>query len=125
MNELRLITCIIEKGKGQDVTKAALEAGAKGATFFNGKGIGIRQSVLISIVPEKEIVLVVTKNQETDAVYKAMIEKAGLEDPGKGFIYVSKLEKAFGFLEDYPEDKLKPAKPLNLENVTLTLESSD
>jgi len=124
MSELRLITCIIEKGRGEDVAKAALKAGAKGATYFDGKGTGIRQSVLIAIVPEKEVVLVVTRDQETKAAYKAMIEKGGLDNPGKGFIFISKLEQAFGFLEDYSPEKLKPAEPPNMENVTLTLESA-
>ena len=124
MSELRLITCIVEKGRGEDVAMAAQEAGAKGATYFDGMGTGVRQSVLIAIAPEKEVVLVVTKDKETKAVYNAMIRKGGLNNPGKGFIFVSRLEHAFGFLEDYSEDQLKPPEPPDMENVTLTLESS-
>jgi len=125
MRELRVITCIVEKGKGEGVAKAAIDAGAKGATYSDGKGTGIRQSLIATITPEKEVVTVVTQQEETDAVYDAMIKRGNLERPGKGFIYVTRLEKAFGFLDDYAENKIDRKPPPNLEGITLTLESED
>lgn len=123
MSELRVITCIVEKGKGDLVAKAAIAAGAKGATLTDGKGTGIRQSIMTVITPEKEVVTVVVRQPETDAVYNAMIKSGNLEKPGKGFIYVTRLEKAFGFLEDFPEGKIERRPPPSLAGITLSLES--
>jgi len=105
MSDLRLITCIVQKGKGDRVISAAMKAGAQGATSLTGKGTGMRQSLGISIIPEKDIVFVVTKGKQTPVVFEAM-KKDGdlLKSAGQGFIYITKLENAFGFLEDYQKE---------------------
>ncbi|MBW2566693.1 MAG: P-II family nitrogen regulator, partial [Deltaproteobacteria bacterium] len=36
MSEMRLITCIVVKGKGGSVISEAMNAGAQGATSFTG-----------------------------------------------------------------------------------------
>ena len=79
MNELDLITCIVQRGKAEKVIDAALLAGAPGATYYYGRGTGVRQKLGVLsklIVPEKEIILIVTKKNQTDAVFDAVI-KAG------------------------------------------------
>ena len=105
MSDMRLITCIVQKGKGDGVIRAAMKAGAQGATSLTGKGTGIRQSLGISIIPEKDIVFIVTKGKQTLVVFEAM-KKSGnlLESAGQGFIYATKIENAFGFLEDYQKE---------------------
>ena len=35
---LNLITCVLQRGKANDVAKAAMQAGAKGATVVYGRG---------------------------------------------------------------------------------------
>ena len=98
-----LIVCIIEEGKADKVVKAALEKGADGATIFNATGTGVRQKLqkIESLInPEKEIIFIVTKANRTEEVFNAMVSAGGLDSPGKGFIYVQKVEKAVGFLKD-------------------------
>lgn len=102
MSDKRLITCIVQKGRGEKVVDAAMRAGAQGATTFTGKGTGIRQTIGLTIIPEKDIIFIVTKGQEqTDAVFESVKESGQLTVSGQGFVYVTTLENAFGFLEDY------------------------
>lgn len=104
MNELNLITCIVQRGKAETVVDAALKAGAPGATYYYGRGTGVRQKLgtILSklIVPEKEIILIVTKEDQTDTVFEAVIKAARLDSKGQGFAYIHKIDRAIGFLED-------------------------
>lgn len=102
--QCELIVCIIEQGESDIVVKAALEKGANGATIFHARGTGVRQKlspVIASFIePEKEIIIIVTKADQTEEIFNAMVSVGEFYSPGKGFIYVQKVEKAVGFLED-------------------------
>jgi nitrogen regulatory protein PII len=104
-DELDLITCIVQRGKAETVVDAALKANAAGATYYYGRGTGLRQklgTVLAKlIVPEKEIILIVTKTEQTDTIFDAVIKAARLDKKGQGFAYIHKIKRAVGFLEDY------------------------
>jgi nitrogen regulatory protein P-II 1 len=104
MSDLNLITCIVQRGRAEKVVDAALKAGAPGATYYYGRGTGVRQKLgLLSklIVPEKEIILIVTKKHLTDAVFDAVVKAGKLDKKGQGFAYIHKIDRAVGFLEDY------------------------
>jgi nitrogen regulatory protein P-II 1 len=103
IEQCNLIVCIIEQGEADKVVKAALEKGADGATIFNAVGTGVRQKLQIIetfIKPGKEIIMIITKANQTEEVFNAMVSAGELDFPGKGFIYVQKVEKTVGFLED-------------------------
>lgn len=96
-----LITCIIQRGEADRVVTAAIEAGAEGATIYYGRGTGVRQKLGFAgrfIKPEKEIVLIVTRVEETDAVFNAVVKAARLGEKGQGFAFLHKLDRAVGFL---------------------------
>ena len=105
MNELNLITCIVQRGKAENVIDAALMAGAPGATYYYGRGTGVRQKLGILsklIVPEKEVILIVTKGgDQTEKVFDAIIKAGKLDKKGQGFAYIHKIDRAIGFLEDF------------------------
>ena len=93
------IFVIVDKGNGEDVVEAANEAGARGATIVNARGSGIHETTkifAIEIEPEKEIVLILTKNDITDAVCNNINTKIELEKPGNGILFVQKVNKAYG-----------------------------
>ena len=61
MNDLSLITCIVQRGRAEKVVDAALKAGAPGATYYYGRGTGVRQKLGVLsklIVPEKDLLTV-------------------------------------------------------------------
>ena len=104
MNEFDLITCIVQRGKAEKVIDAALLAGAPGATYYYGRGTGVRQKLGVLsklIVPEKEIILIITKKSQTDAVFDAVIKAGRLDKKGQGFAYIHTIDRAIGFLEDF------------------------
>ena len=96
-----LITCIVQRGEADKVTDAAQKAGAQGATIYYGRGTGIREKLGFKgrfIKPEKEIILIVTKREQTDAVFDAVVAAARLNEKGKGFAFLHSLDRAIGFL---------------------------
>ena len=101
MDELVLITCIVQRGKADKVVKESLTAGAEGATVFYGRGTGVREKLGLLgkiITPEKEIILIVAKRNCSDTVFDAIVKSGKLQEPGQGFIFTQKVAKAVGFL---------------------------
>lgn len=102
MDELNLITCVVQRGRADEVVAEALAAGAQGATMFYGRGTGVRERLGILaqfIVPEKEIVLIVTKKEQTERVFESVVRVGRLREKGQGLAYIQKVEQAVGLLE--------------------------
>lgn len=49
MEALKLITCIVQRGKADKAVDAALKAGAEGATTFYARGTGVRQRLFLKL----------------------------------------------------------------------------
>lgn len=102
MAKLSVITCILQKGYADMVFEAALKAGAEAATISNARGTGIRQKlgeVGEFIREEKEVIRIVVKKKQKEAVFNALVEAANLDSPGRGIAYVQPIEKLAGFFE--------------------------
>lgn len=98
-----LITCIVQRGEADNVVEAAMKAGAQGATIYYGRGMGVREKIGFAglfIRPEKEIVLIITRQEQTDAVFNAVVSAARLEKKGQGFAFLHKLDRAVGFVTE-------------------------
>lgn len=96
------ITIIVEKGKAENVIEAATKAGSKGGTIINARGSGIHEtSTLFSmaIEPEKEIVMILSKKENTDKIVEAIREEMKVDQPGNGIIYVQSVDKTYGLFE--------------------------
>ena len=95
----QVITIIVDKGKAEDVVEAAITAGSKGGTIINGRGSGIHEtSKLFSmdVEPEKEIVIILSEVDMTEAIVSAIREKLNIDKPGQGIIYVQDVNKTYG-----------------------------
>ena len=76
-----LIIAIANYGYNTQVMRAAEEGGATGGTVFHGKGVGMKraeQFLGVSLVSEKEIIFIVTKTEQKNAIMKSIMEKAGI-----------------------------------------------
>jgi nitrogen regulatory protein P-II 1 len=107
---LRLITCVLQRGKADKVVKAALDAGAAGATVFFGRGMGMRERMGLlglAIVPEKEVIMIVTKPQETKKIFECIVKAAHLDTPGMGIAYVIPIHEVAGL---FPVDEVPVTK---------------
>lgn len=88
--EYDLILTIVNRGFADQVVDAARKAGAHGGTVFYARGTGIHEIekfFAISIQPEKEVVMIVVKHKETQAIMHAIVEAAGLNTEGKGLAF--------------------------------------
>lgn len=104
--KFNVITCIVQRGKGDDVWKAAQKAGAGGVTINFARGMGTREKLGIlgvAISPEKEVLQLVVPEQQTDKIYDAVIKTAKLDTPGMGFAFVQEAGRVVGFYEDKKE----------------------
>ena len=78
---------------------AALAAGAPGATFFYGRGTGVRQRLGMLgwlVEAEKVIILMAVPPDKLDAVVAAVAAAAQLEKPGNGLLCVHTVQQVIG-----------------------------
>jgi len=90
-----LITFILNKGYADDAMAAARKAGATGGTILNGRGTGKEEDVKffgISLVPEKEILLILVEASQADAILEAVKKVPCLSEPGAGIAYSLEVE---------------------------------
>ena len=98
---LTLITCVVQRGEADKVVDAAIKAGAEGATIYYGRGRGVKERLGMAglfIKPEKEVILIVTRADDSNRVFNAVVDKAELYIKGKGFAFLHQIDRAVGFL---------------------------
>ena len=97
LTDVSLITCVVQRGKANEVLQAAESAGAHGATIHYGYGSGVRERLGIlglAVDVEKEIITTMVAGDQLDRVFERMYFAGDLDVPGAGVIYVTKLDKA-------------------------------
>ncbi len=96
----KLIVIIIKKGMASFLMNKLKKAGAEGETVFFGKGAAeksIYEKVLgIEYQPEKEIILIATKEELVDNILDSAVKNAHLDKPGNGIAFVLDLKKCVG-----------------------------
>ena len=98
-----VITIIVNKGKGEDVIEAAVKAGSLGGTIINGRGSGIHETSKLfnmEIEPEKENVIIISRQEKTDAIVESIKEHVEIEKPGNGIIFVQEVSSVYGLFEE-------------------------
>ena len=83
------ITCIVQRGASEPISRVALESSAVPLiTFGNGTGLRNKLGLLrITIPAEKEILRFVVHRGDVDYFLAMLIKKGQLDQPGKGFVY--------------------------------------
>ncbi len=88
--EYKLITVIVNAGCADDAMAAARKAGATGGTIFNARGTGTPEDVKffgITLVPEKEMLMIVAKREQARGIVAAIGEIPVLAKPGGGIVF--------------------------------------
>ena len=96
------ITIIVDKGKAEDVIDAATKAGSLGGTIINARGSGIHETSKVfsmEIEPEKEVVLILSKTEQTEEIVESISKEMKINEPGNGIIYVQDINKTYGLYE--------------------------
>lgn len=97
LTDVELITCIVQRGEADKIIKSAFEAGAQGATVNYAFGSGVREKLgllSVAVEAEKEIIKIIVSKEQSNRIFDAMYLAGQLDTPGKGFIYVTEIEKA-------------------------------
>lgn len=95
----KAICIIVDKGKGEDVMEAAINAGARGGTIINARGSGIHETHTLfsmQIEPEKEMVLILSENDLADSIVSSIRQALKIDEPGNGIIFIQDVNKAYG-----------------------------
>ena len=69
---------------------AARKAGAEGGTVLHAKGVGMKRAekfLGVSLVSEKELVLIVTKTEQKNEIMRAIMKEAGMETKAKSLVF--------------------------------------
>ena len=85
-----LIVVISQQGYTDVIMDAARGAGAYGGTIIHAKGTAgevANKFMGVTIADEKEIVYIVSKSNEKNAIMKAIMEKAGLNSKAKSICF--------------------------------------
>lgn len=96
--ERQLICVIVNKGLADDIMIAARAAGARGGTILKARGTGTDKDGSffgITIVPEKEMLMIISPRQEAGAILKAIEKCECLAEPGAGIVFCLPVEDFF------------------------------
>ena len=107
LTDVSLITTIVQRGKANDIVKAAQEAGAQGASIHYSHGQGVRERLGIlglAVEAEKETIHIIVSSDQANKVFESIYRAGDFDTPGMGFMWVSPVEKAATFV---PEDILE------------------
>lgn len=100
-NELpySLVVAITEQGNADVVMDAARSVGAGGGTVIHAKGTGsdyVTKFFGISIADEKDIVYIVAKKRDKDAIMKAIMQRTGVQTKYRTAVFSLPVESVAG-----------------------------
>lgn len=85
-----LIIVIANQGNIDLIMNAAREAGAYGGTVIHARGTGMEiaeKFMGVSIAADKEMIFIVTKKEQKNAIMGAIMEKAGMDSRAKSIVF--------------------------------------
>lgn len=91
------IFAVVDRGFAEKVVDVARQAGARGATIMRGRGADEHEKVLLPIInielqPEKEIVLLITREHVSASVANSLLSDEQLSTDGKVKVFTSPTE---------------------------------
>lgn len=113
LTDVELITCIVQKGKADEILKAAYEAGAQGATIYYAQGSGVREKLGVfgvAIEAEKEVINIIVSTEQSNRVFERIYLAGKLDTPGMGFAYITRLEKGATYIPKEVLERIEGGK---------------
>ena len=104
----KCIVAIVNKGFSELAMESAKACGAKGGTVLNGRGTISKDAEKffnISIQPEKEVVMILAKNDLIDGILKGLYSAVGTATPAQGIAFSVPVDDVAGLNEKIAEKK--------------------
>ena len=101
--EFEVVIALVNSGFADVVMNAAREAGARGGTIIHARGTGnkeLEKKYGVIITPDKEMILILVRQEIRDAVLSAIYKSAGLATDGQGIAFSLPVEEAVGLKFD-------------------------
>ena len=96
----KCILAIVNNGFAEEAMDAARAAGAKGGTILHGRGTISKDAEKffnITIQPEKEIVMIIARATEADAILEGLYRVVGTSSNAQGVVFALPVDEALGF----------------------------
>lgn len=103
LTDVVLITCVVNRGRGDETLKFAREVGINGAIVYHAHGNGPRERLGIwgiAIEAEKDVVTMIAAADSREIVMRHLYTKLGLDRAGAGMIYAMPLDKVATHIPD-------------------------
>ena len=100
-NEIKcsMIVVIVNKGFSETLMDVARANGATGGTILSGRGTGgekAQKFFAMSLQEEKEVVLILVKEEIRADLMRTLAREFGLDSPGRGIVFSLPVEEAIG-----------------------------
>lgn len=101
-SKYHLIITVANEGYADKIMNVAKRNGANGGTLIKGRGIGGKGSFKlfnVTVEPEKDIILIVCKNEEKNEIMNAILNKNGINTESKGICFSLPVDGIVGIEE--------------------------
>ena len=98
-----MITCVVQNSLAEAVLEAAKNSGAQGATINYARGTGVRERLGllgVTIDEQKEVIRIIVSEDQADLIFEAMFLAGNLDTPGKGIMFMTKLDRVATYIPD-------------------------
>lgn len=106
----KCILAIVNNGFSETAMDAARACGAKGGTILHGRGTASKEAEKmfnVSIQPEKEIVLILAKNELVDGILKGLYTAVGSATQAQGIAFALPVDEVVGLAGEKPVKEIK------------------
>ena len=103
LTDLAVITCIVDKERSDAVLLAARDMGARGAIVHSAHGWGTRERLGawgVAVETEKDVIAFAVSSDQQDLIFEAIYKAADMNTPGRGFMFISPVEKAATYVPE-------------------------
>ena len=103
LTDVAVINCIVDKERTDAVLLAARDVGARGAIVHTVQGWGTRERLGawgVAVETEKDVIAFLVSSDQQDLVFDAIYQVAGLDAPGRGFMFISPVERAATYVPE-------------------------
>lgn len=111
--KFELLVIIANQGYTELIMDAARKMQAGGGTVIHAKGTGMQSAdkfLGVTLAAEKEIIFIVVKKEQKNAIMKSVMEDAGLDSKAKSIIFSLPVTETAGMrlLTEYEEENETP-----------------
>lgn len=101
-----LLAVIVNNGMSERMIHAARGGGARGATVLHARGSGvhrIEKFFSLGIEPEKEVLIIVSEESQTESIIAALTEEVDFNTPNSGILFTFDIEQVTGLIQNVGE----------------------